>query len=168
MKANREPHSWRNPDSLNIYDPRDPTATTQEIREMASKSVLSDFLDSGNLTGLRIGVPSVRSCRSPQRSTAHMARVGLFPGGVTPKCHRLSARFPDRPEGKRSFNNTGIPAINPIRPQCLLRHRKRGGQQQSCEIRWCPVRSVSRRPSNNPSTEHCVASRSPRRNTPRF
>ena len=48
-------------DALNIHDPRDPTAATQEVREMALKSVLSEFLDSGSLSGLGIGVPSVCS-----------------------------------------------------------------------------------------------------------
>ncbi|KAF9779191.1 amidase signature domain-containing protein [Thelephora terrestris] len=42
-------------DYLNIHDPRDPTAATQRIREKASKSVLSDFLGSGSLSGIRIG-----------------------------------------------------------------------------------------------------------------
>ena len=53
-------------DALNLHDPRDPTAATQEVREKALESVLSDFLDSGSLSGLRIGVPSVRSpdCRN--------------------------------------------------------------------------------------------------------
>ena len=112
---------------------------------------------------------SIRSfSQSPQPSPTHMAQVGLLPGGITPKHHQPSAHFTDRPKGKRSFNNTGIPAFNPICPEYLLRHRECGGQQQPCEIRWRPVRSVSRRASNNPSTEPCIAPRSPRRNTPRF
>ncbi|KAF9645661.1 amidase signature enzyme, partial [Thelephora ganbajun] len=45
-------------DCLNIYDPRDPTAATQEVRGRALKSALSDFLDTGSLSGLRIGIPS--------------------------------------------------------------------------------------------------------------
>ena len=125
-----KPYSGRNPDSLNIYDPRDPTAANKEIREVASKSVLSGFLDSGNLTGLRIGVPSVRSPNPNRRnpSPTHTVHVGLFSARVTPKRHRSSARLPDRSKGQRSLDSTSIPAFNPIRPQCLLRHCERGGQ----------------------------------------
>jgi len=86
-------HTYRKyPDSLNIYDPRDPTAVTQETRERALKSVLSNSLDSGSLSGLRIGVPSVRSSKL-QPSTAYMTHTGLLPRRVTPERRRPSTCF---------------------------------------------------------------------------
>ena len=79
------------PDRLNTYDPRDPTAVTQKVRESALGSTLSHFLDSGSLSGLRIGLPTVRVLRYHYLRPLTHPVTGLFPRGVTSECREPTA-----------------------------------------------------------------------------